>query len=91
MESTYELYVMEGNEEEFWRIRPELDESQIELLNCYYITRRDGRRDERCSKESILNALSQCCYETDLAVKILQQLDDHYLHLCAEKLKRQAK
>lgn len=91
MESTYELYEMDGDTEEFWKIRPDLDAIQLELLNCYYIARREGKRDDKCSRETIEMSLRECCYETDFAITILQKLDDHYLQLCAEKLKRQAK
>jgi hypothetical protein len=90
MDSTYELFEMDGEPEEFWRQRPELDDTQAELLNCYYVAIRDSKRGERCPVEAIERALSQCWYESDLALNILQQLDDHYLKLCADKLKRQS-
>lgn len=89
MDSAFELYA--DDEDEFWSMRPDLNAIQNELLNCYYVARREGKRDERCSRETIESSLKECCYETDLAITILQKLDDHYLQLCADKLKKQAK
>lgn len=89
MDSAFELYA--DDEDQFWSIRPDLDPIQIELLNCYYMARRESKHDERCSRENIEFSLKDSCYETDLAITILQKLDDHYLKLCADKLKRQTK
>lgn len=89
MDSTYELFEIDGDAEEFWSQRPELDEIQTELLNCYYSARREGKNGEKCPLDILERSLKTCWYETDLALRILQQLDDHYLKLCAEKLRKQ--
>lgn len=90
MDSTFELYSIEGDEAEFWGMRPDLNEMQYDLLGCFYSATRETKHGEKCSLANIEKALRQCCYETDLAIRILQNLDDHYLKLCADKMKRQA-
>ena len=88
MDSTFELYQMEGDEEEFWSQRPNLDDAQIELLRCWHVARGETESDKRCSLEILNYALKNAHYETDLAIEILKNLDSHYMNLRLEKLKR---
>ena len=89
MDSTYELYAMEGEADIFWAGRPSLDESQIELLRCWHVARGETESDKRCTLEVLKYALKNAHYETDLAIEILQNLDHHYMNLRLEKIKRQ--
>lgn len=59
------------------------------LYGVYSDSRREGDELKPIKaavfEKACKNALS---YETDLAVKVLQSADDHYLKLCVEKIKR---
>lgn len=77
--------------EEFYERKPKLNDRQIQLRNAYYQARRDTANGERVKTRDILQALEAVQYETDLALSILQKVDDHYLKLCADELKRKQK
>lgn len=83
---------MDGALDEFWGNRPELTDRQKAVLSCYYQARRDNATppDGRISKSALIEACQQIDYETDLAVLLMQSLDDYYLHLRLEDMKRKA-
>jgi hypothetical protein len=62
------------------------------VLSCYYQARRDNATppDSRISKAALLQAAQYIDYESDLACALMQSLDDHYLHLRLEDLKKKA-
>lgn len=61
---------------------------QRDLLHCYYKARRDAKSGEKVTAKEFEQALFASSYETDIAVTILQKLDDYYLKLCADKLRK---
>ena len=89
MDSTYELYAMEGDEAEFWSQRPEIDESQAGVLKCWHLARGQTDPDKKCSMDVLKSSTENVYYEQDFAIEILQQLDMHYLNLRIEQMKRQ--
>lgn len=82
--------MFQGDEAEFWESRPTPTDRQRELLHCYYKARRDAKSDSKVTAKEFESYLFGVNYETDIAVTILQKLDDHYLKLCADKLKRKS-
>lgn len=64
--------------------------AQLMLLDCYYRARRDSSHEGPVKAAVLEEFLANAHYETDIAVGILQKVDDKYLELRAEKLKRQS-
>jgi len=77
--------------EEFYELKPDLDDRQRELLSCYYSVRREGESGRPIKAKEIEEKAELINYETDFAVMVLQKIDDHYLKLCADELKRKSK
>lgn len=91
MEETYEIYAMDNQVDEFYSLRPELNEYQYNLLDAFYKARRDAQPDCRITAKVIEESLSSVNYEIDIGVSVIQKLDDHYLSKVAEKRRRQLK
>jgi hypothetical protein len=72
----------------FFELRPAPTATQRELLAAYYSARRDSGSDERITAATLREYAQSVGYETDIAVSVMQQLDDHYLRLRADKIKR---
>lgn len=72
-------------------MRPNLDPLNKSLLNAYYLARRESDEGKLCKKMLFLAELESCHIESDLGLKMLQRLDDFYLSLYREKLKRMNK
>lgn len=87
MDSAFGLFTPD----EFYAMRPNLDVRQIELLNAFYTARREYKGDEKAKSKSLQEAARFCDYEPDIALMILQKLDDHLLSLIADKLKKAKK
>ena len=75
----------------FFAKRPAPTPLQNALLSAYYDARREADAsgpDLRASAATLREYAQSVGYETDIAVGVMQQLDDHYLRLRAEKIKR---
>ena len=90
MEATLELFQMDGEEDEFYKMRPTLDHRQVELLSCYYSARRDVEFAHRIKEKDLFEFASSLNYETDIAITVLKSVDDHYVSLCVAKQKRES-
>ena len=55
---------------------------------AYYAARREGGEGVRVKARTLHQFAAPLRYESDLAVRIMQGLDDYYLGLRAEKLRR---
>ena len=84
-----QLFRMDKEEHIYYQMRPNLTERQRDLFSCW--SRREVKQGDRVPEDVLLKSLSCVNYETDIALFILQRLDDHYLTLCADKLKRSEK
>lgn len=82
------MYRKRGQLDTFFALRPAPTPTQRELLTAYYSARRDSGGDERVTSAALREYAQAVGYETDIAVSIMQQLDDHYLRLRADKIKR---
>lgn len=81
-----ELFKMDNEEHLYWEMRPSLTEKQRDLY-CSW-SRRETKQGERVPEVQFIKSLECVNYEIDIAVLILQRLDDHFLTLCADKIKR---
>lgn len=63
----------------------ELTHTQIELINGFYAGRREAIERNRIPHATLCRLASIISYEPDLAVSIMQQLDDYLLSLIYEK------
>lgn len=79
---------MDNQEHLFYEARPNLDSRQLDLLNCFYQSRRETARDDKIKASMFESFLQSVNYETDMAIYVLQKLDDYYSSLCLEALKR---
>lgn len=70
---------------------PNLTEQQSQLLHAYYAARRDTHEELRVSSKDLHEAAETVPYESDIAVMVMQRLDDYYLELRAEKIKQELK
>ena len=67
----------------------EITPTQQALLNGFYSGRREAIERNRIPYQALKRISSELMYEEDLAVRILQQLDDHLLCLIADRDKRE--
>ena len=66
----------------------ELTHEQAQLLNAFYSGRREAIDRNRAPYATLCRLACIINYESDLAVEIMQALDDHLMQLIAEKDKR---
>jgi hypothetical protein len=66
----------------------ELTPAQIQLINGFYSGRREAIDRNRIPHKTLEAISAKIQYESDLAVGIMQQLDDHLLDLMAKKDKK---
>lgn len=91
MDKAFDLFKMDNDLEYYYSIKPVLTDTQWQLLDCFYSARRDCAVDSRIKKQELFDAVKSIIYESDIAVNILQKLDDFYLELRAKKIKGQTK
>lgn len=91
MDSTFGLYASTNEQHLFYEMKPEVSARQRELLSALYAARRTIGDAHRASLESLEKAAEMCDYEPDVAQYILTQLDDHYVNLIVEKMKKARK
>lgn len=58
------------------------------MYNALMVLRRDTEAEHRVPYKDLYEAARFIDYEQDKAVQVMQAADDHFLHLCAEKIKR---
>lgn len=84
------MYRRFGNLEEFYSKRPVSTDIQISLLHGYYAARRELSAQETLTNPILERYASTIYYETDLAIWVMQRLDDHYMSLRAEKIRNES-
>jgi len=67
----------------------EITPTQQALLNGFYSGRREAIERNRIPHATLERIAAKIHYETDLAISVMQQLDDHLLGLIAERDKRE--
>jgi hypothetical protein len=67
----------------------ELTYTQIELLNGFYAGRREAVERNRIPYKTLVRLAAKIGYESDLAVEIMQALDDHLLSLICERERKE--
>jgi hypothetical protein len=82
---------MDGKEDEFWQLKPDLTAYDVQLINAFWRARRECDADKPISRAILKQELQTCRIEEDIGLFILQGADDHYLSLYAEKLKKGAR
>ena len=63
--------------------------TQQSLLNGFYAGRREVQERGRIPYATLERIAARIHYETDLAIGIMQALDDHLIELIAERDKRE--
>lgn len=69
---------------------PNLSERQNELLNYYYLARREVDGQKRIKLSLFKSFFRYLRYEKDVAEEIFKRIDDHYMKLVFDKMKRDA-
>jgi hypothetical protein len=77
-----------GGLDELEASKPKVSDNVWSLYSVYSQCRRDAEGMNRIKYDDFYAKASVLRYETDMAVSVLQAADDHYLKLCADKLKR---
>jgi hypothetical protein len=68
-----------------------LTEIQVDLLHAFYRARRDTNGDARVTAVELERQCANVAIDADIAVHILQKLDDEYAAIQLEKIKRSQK
>ena len=68
----------------------ELTSVQQQILSAFYEARRDAIDRNRIPHATMLRLADTISYESDLAIKVMQQLDDLLIELVNDKIKRDA-
>ena len=62
-----------------------LERYQIELINAFYSGRREAIERNHIPHATLQRLAAKIGYEPDLAIEIMQQLDDHLIKLICDK------
>jgi hypothetical protein len=81
------LYVDNGQEEEFHKLRPDLSMRQTKLLCMFYELKREVEPTKRIPTELIEKLVVILPYEDDCSKVTIQAVDDFYIELYVKKLK----
>ena len=89
----YQLHKQWGTlETDFYPRKPkQLNHRQRGILNAFYSARREIHHESHIPKmllTSFANSIQD--YETDLAVMVMQSIDNEYMRLCCDKISRDA-
>ena len=68
--------------------RPKVKPRIYQLYGIFSSLRRDAEDMKPIKSDAVYQAAAVLNYEQDKAVKVIQAADDHYLKLCADKIKR---
>lgn len=91
MDAAFPLFAADNTLDEYYAMKPELNEIQVDLLHAFYRARRDTNGDSRVTAVQLEHHCSSLPIDTDIAVHILQKVDDEYSAIQLEKIKRNQK
>jgi len=91
MDSAFPLFAADDTLDEYYALKPDLSDVQIDLLNAFYRARRDTNSESRITAVELERHAATINLDTDIAVYILQKVDDEYAALQLEKIKRSHK
>ena len=77
-----------GGLDELEANRPKVKPRIYQLYSVFNRLRREADEMKPIKSDAIFNAAAVLNYEQDKAVKVIQAADDHYLKMCADKIKR---
>jgi len=79
---------MLGGLDDLESARPKVKPRIYQLYSIFNRLRRDADDMKPIKSDVIFNAAAVLNYEQDKAVRVIQSADDHYLKMCADKIKR---
>jgi hypothetical protein len=82
------MYRRFNNLKEFYEKKPDPSSVQRELLRAFYSARRDHNPEQKVPSSLLRQHAEPILYETDLAIWIMQKLDDQFMELRIEKIKQ---
>jgi len=88
MDSAFPLFAADNTLDEYYAMKPDLTEIQADLLHAFYRSRRDTNGESRVTAVELERQCATVALDTDIAVHILQKLDDEYAAIQLEKIKR---
>lgn len=91
MDAAFPLFLADDTLDEYYAIKPDLTEIQVDLLHAFYRARRETDSDKKCKAVELEHHAAAIPLDTDIAVHILQKVDDEYMAIQLEKLKRNQK
>ena len=91
MDLAFPLFAQDNTLDEYYAMKPELTDIQVDLLHAFYKARRETNGDSRCKALELLHHVESIALDSDIAVHILQKVDDEYMAIQLEKIKRNQK
>jgi hypothetical protein len=91
MDSAFPLFAADNTLDEYYAMKPALNEIQVDLLHAFYRARRETNGDERCKAVELEKHAQTIAMDSDIVVHILQKVDDEYMAIQLEKIKRAQK
>lgn len=91
MDAAFPLFAADNTLDEYYAMKPELTDVQVDLLHAFYRARRETDSDKRVKAVELERQASMVNMDSDLVVHILQKVDDEYAAIQLEKIKRNQK
>lgn len=91
MDAAFPLFLADNTLDEYYAMKPELNDIQVDLLHAFYRARRETDSDKKCKAVELERHAANVAIDTDIAVHILQKVDDEYAAIQLEKIKRNQK
>lgn len=91
MDAAFPLFAADNTLDEYYVMKPDLTPVQVDLLHAFYRARRETNGDQRCKAVELEHHAAAIPLDTDIAVYILQKVDDEYAAIQLEKIKRNQK
>lgn len=91
MDSAFPLFAADNTLDEYYAMKPDLTDIQVDLLHAFYRARRETDSDKKCKAVELERHAATIPMDTDIAVHILQKVDDEYAAIQLEKIKRAQK
>lgn len=91
MDAAFPLFAADNTLDEYYAMKPELTDIQVDLLHAFYRARRETDSDKKCKAVELEHHAATVAIDTDIAVHILQKVDDEYAAIQLEKIKRNQK
>lgn len=83
---------MEGEADEFWRERPEeLKPIYRQLLNVFWSLKREAGCENIIKRRDIIEAVDCLAIEQDIALLLVQKIDDHHRGLYIDEMRKRSK